>query len=57
MKKRLTKTQKAASQMGSILGKANVKKHGRGHMSQISKDYWNSPAGRKRRKGREKLTD
>lgn len=44
-----TKVQKAMRELASMGGRATVKKHGKGHMSKIVKDYWKSPAGRKRR--------
>ena len=34
---------------GAAGGRAIVKKHGRKYMSQLSKRYWNSPAGKARR--------
>ena len=35
-----TKTQKAMAELGRLGGLANVKKHGKRRMKQISRDYW-----------------
>lgn len=41
---------KERKEYAAMLGKANVKKNGVEHMQKISKDYWDSPKGLKRRK-------
>lgn len=47
--KKKSKKEDAVTAWYSKMGKANVKKHGKGHMSKIIQDYWKSPAGKARR--------
>lgn len=49
MSKKPTKLQEAMRKLGSLGGKANVRKYGKGHMSKIQQNYWKSPAGLARR--------